>query len=504
MNIIKKSDFIESIASALQYISHYHSEDFILAMMRAFELEESAPAKDAIFQILSSSKLSAFGNRPICQDTGIVTVFIKQGMDIKWESDLSVEEMVNEGVRQAYLDTSNPLRASIVKDPINSRVNTKDNTPAITHISLVQGGNLEINIAAKGAGSENKAHLKMMNPSDNIVDYILDLIPKMGAGWCPPGVLGVGVGGTAEKAVLLAKESLLEPIDINNLIKSGASNKIEELRIELYTKINKLGIGAQGLGGLTTVLDVKIKDYPTHAASLPVAIIPNCAANRHIKFNLNGGGPVKLHAPNIDLWPKNNWQPSDDVLRVNLDNIKKSDVTNWSIGQNLLLTGKILTARDAAHKKLNELVKNNDPLPEGLELKNRFIYYVGPVDPVGDEVVGPAGPTTSERMDRYTDLMLSHFEIMGMIGKAERGDKTIESIKKHKATYLVAIGGSAFLVSQAIKSSRVVAFSEMGMEAIYEFEVVDMPVTVAVDSKGDSIHKVGAKKWKEILVKRDS
>ena len=438
----------------------------------------------------------------MCQDTGIVTVFIKQGMNIKWESDLTVEEMVNEGVRQAYLDKSNPLRASIVRDPINSRVNTKDNTPAITHISSVQGDGIEINIVAKGAGSENKAHLKMMNPSDNIVDYILDLIPKMGAGWCPPGVLGVGVGGTSEKAVLLAKESLLEPININDLIKSGASNKIEELRIELYEKINKLGIGAQGLGGLTTVLDVKIKDYPTHAASLPVAIIPNCAANRHIKFKLNGAGPVKLQAPNINLWPKNNWQPNDDVIKVNLDNIKKSDVKNWSIGQNLLLTGKILTARDAAHKKLNELVKNNNVLPEGLDLKNRLIYYVGPVDPVGDEVVGPAGPTTSERMDKYTNLMLSHFEIMGMIGKAERGEKTIQAIKKHQAVYLVAIGGSAFLISQAIKSSKIVAFPEMGMEAIYEFEVVDMPVTVAVDSNGKSIHKTGTKKWKEILLNR--
>ncbi|MGE4596923.1 MAG: fumarate hydratase [Methylophilaceae bacterium] len=502
MKVIKQEDFIESIASALQYISYYHSEDFILALTKAYEIEESEPAKDAMLQILSSSKLSAFGKRPLCQDTGIVIAFIKVGMNVRWDTNQGVEEMVNAGVSRAYLNESNILRASIVKNPLSNRINTKDNTPAITHISLVQGDGVEINIAAKGAGSENKAQLSMMNPSDSLVDYVLDLIPKMGAGWCPPGVLGIGVGGTAEKAVLLAKESLFEPINIHELIKVGPSNRTDELRLELYNKINKLGIGAQGLGGLTTVLDVKIKDYPTHAASLPVAVIPNCAANRHVHFKLDGKGPVQFKIPNLDLWPKVCWSPKENVTRVNINNIKKSDIANWKTGQSLLLSGKILTARDGAHKKLSALIKNKEPLPKGLNLKNRFIYYVGPVSPVAGEVVGPAGPTTADRMDRYTELMLGHFGILGMIGKAERGEETIQLIKKYQATYLIAVGGSAFLVSQAIKSSKVVAFSEMGMEAIYEFEVIDMPVTVAVDPKGRSIHQLGVRKWKEILVNR--
>ena len=501
MTIIKKNDFIESIANALQYISYYHSEDFILAMKRALEIERSTAAKDAILQILTNSKLAAYGNRPICQDTGIVTVFIKQGMDLRWDSDKTIEEMVNQGVRNAYLDKGNPLRASIVKNPISERSNTKDNSPAVVHVSLVPGGDLDISIAAKGAGSENKAVLGMLNPSDNIVDFILGEIPKMGAGWCPPGVLGIGIGGTADKAMVMAKESLFETIDIQELKKRGPSSKIESLRVELYEKINRLGIGAQGLGGLTTVLDVKIKDYPTHAASLPVAIIPNCAANRHIHFKMSGDGPVKLKPPNLEVWPKAEWSPKETSTRVNLDILQKKDLGKFKLGQSLLLTGKILTARDAAHKKLKELADNNQPLPDGLDLKNRFIYYVGPVDPVGNEVVGPAGPTTSSRMDKYSSLMLEDYEIIGMIGKAERGKEALESIKKNKAIYLIAVGGSAYLISQAIKSSKLIAFPELGMEAIYEFEVEDMPVTLAANTDGESLHEEGVKKWNAVLMK---
>ena len=501
MTIIKKNDFIESIANALQYISYYHSEDFILAMKRALEVERSTAAKDAILQILTNSKLAAYGNRPICQDTGIVTVFIKQGMDLRWDSDKTIEEMVNQGVRNAYLDKGNPLRASIVKNPISERLNTKDNSPAVVHVSLVPGGDLDISIAAKGAGSENKAVLGMLNPSDNIVDFVLGEIPKMGAGWCPPGVLGIGIGGTADKAMVMAKESLFETIDIQELKKRGPSNKIESLRVELYEKINLLGIGAQGLGGLTTVLDVKIKDYPTHAASLPVAIIPNCAANRHIHFKMSGDGPVKLKPPNLEVWPKAEWSPKETSTRVNIDTLQKKDLGKFKLGQSLLLSGKILTARDAAHKKLKELADNNQPLPDGLDLKNRFIYYVGPVDPVGNEVVGPAGPTTSSRMDKYSSLMLEDYEIIGMIGKAERGKEALESIKKNKVVYLIAVGGSAYLISQAIKSSKLIAFPELGMEAIYEFEVEDMPVTLAANTDGESLHEEGVKKWNAVLMK---
>lgn len=502
MTVIKQKDFEDSIESALQYISYYHSEDFILAMTKAYDMEQSSAAKDAILQILTSSKLSAFGNRPICQDTGIVTVFIKQGMDAVWKTSSTLEEMVNQGVRNAYTDKTNPLRASIVSDPLGKRINTKDNTPAITHISLVEGDAVEVIVAAKGGGSENKAHLSMLNPSDNLIDHVLKTIPSMGAGWCPPGVLGIGVGGTADKAMLLAKESLMDPINIHDLIKNGPHNKIEELRIDLYEKVNALGIGAQGLGGLTTVLDIKIKDYPTHAASLPVAIIPNCAANRHISFKLNGKGPAVHKPPNLDLWPKTSWKPQSDALRVNIDDLKKTDMAKWKIGQTLLLSGKILTARDAAHRKINDLISNGKPLPSGLSLLNRFLYYVGPVDAVGDEIVGPAGPTTATRMDKYTDLILSKCGVIGMIGKAERGVDAIASIKDNKATYLIAVGGAAFLISQAIKSSKVIAFPELGMEAIHEFEVQDMPVTVAIDSDGLSIHKEGAAKWRSHIINR--
>ena len=491
--MIKNKDITSSVADALQYISYYHSDDFIQAMTAAYELEQSKPAKDAMLQILTSSKLSALGKRPLCQDTGIVTIFVEVGMNAKFEGDEILEDLINQGVSQAYLNVDNPLRASIVMDPLGKRSNTKDNTPAVIHTRLVQGDKVSFRIAAKGGGSENKAHLKMMNPSDDIVSYILDLIPQMGAGWCPPGVLGIGVGGTAEKAVIMAKESLMDPINIQELIHRGATNKTEELRLELYTKINKLGIGAQGLGGLTTVLDVKIKDYPTHAASLPVAIIPNCAATRHIHFELDGSGPADLIPPKMNFYPKDEWQPNAESISVNINQITKHDLSKFKVGDTLLLSGKILTARDAAHKRIMSLIDNGQELP--VTIKDRFIYYVGPVDPIGDEAVGPAGPTTATRMDQFTEEMLNQ-GILGMIGKAERSQATVDLIQKHQATYMIAVGGAAFLVSKAIKKAKKIAFEELGMEAIYEFEVEDMPVTVAVDQNGRSIHTEGPKQWK--------
>lgn len=491
--MIKNKDIISSVADALQFISYYHSDDFIQAMTAAYELEQSKPAKDAMLQILTSSKLSALGKRPLCQDTGIVTIFVEVGMCAKFEGDQVLEDLINQGVSQAYLNVDNPLRASIVMDPLGKRSNTKDNTPAVIHTRLVQGDKVSFRIAAKGGGSENKAHLKMMNPSDDIVSYILDLIPQMGAGWCPPGVIGIGVGGTAEKAVIMAKESLMDPINIQELIHRGATNKTEELRLELYTKINKLGIGAQGLGGLTTVLDVKIKDYPTHAASLPVAIIPNCAATRHIHFELDGSGPADLIPPKMNFYPKDEWQPNAESISVNINQITKHDLSKFKVGDTLLLSGKILTARDAAHKRIMSLIDNGQELP--VTIKDRFIYYVGPVDPIGDEAVGPAGPTTATRMDQFTEEMLNQ-GILGMIGKAERSQATVDLIQKHQATYMIAVGGAAFLVSKAIKKAKKIAFEELGMEAIYEFEVEDMPVTVAVDQNGRSIHTEGPKQWK--------
>ena len=493
--MIKNKDITSSVADALQYISYYHSDDFIQAMTAAYEQEQSKPAKDAMLQILTSSKLSALGKRPLCQDTGIVTIFVEVGMNAKFEGDEILEDLINQGVSQAYLNVDNPLRASIVMDPLGKRSNTKDNTPAVIHTRLVQGDKVSFRIAAKGGGSENKAHLKMMNPSDDIVSYILDLIPQMGAGWCPPGVLGIGVGGTAEKAVIMAKESLMDPINIQELIHRGATNKTEELRLELYTKINKLGIGAQGLGGLTTVLDVKIKDYPTHAASLPVAIIPNCAATRHIHFELDGSGPADLIPPKMNFYPKDEWQPNAESISVNINQITKHDLSKFKVGDTLLLSGKILTARDAAHKRIMSLIDNGQELP--VTIKDRFIYYVGPVDPIGDEAVGPAGPTTATRMDQFTEEMLNQ-GILGMIGKAERSQATVDLIQKHQATYMIAVGGAAFLVSQAIKKAKKIAFEELGMEAIYEFEVEDMPVTVAVDQNGRSIHTEGPKQWKVV------
>lgn len=496
MTVIKQQDLIDSIADGLQYISFYHPPDFVRAMAAAYEREQSPAAKDAMAQILTNSRMAAEGHRPMCQDTGIVVVFLKVGMNVRWDTDQSLEDIVNEGVRRAYNDPDNPLRASIVSDPLGIRKNTGDNTPAVIHTELVAGNELEIIVAAKGGGSENKSKFAILNPSDDLVEWVVKTVPTMGAGWCPPGILGLGIGGTAEKAMLLAKESLMEPINIQELIARGPENRIEELRLEIYDKVNALGIGAQGLGGLTTVLDIKILDYPTHATSLPVAMIPNCAATRHVHFVLDGSGSVQLEPPRLEDWPDITWQAGENARRVDLDNVTAADVQTWRPGENLLLSGKLLTGRDAAHKRIATLFAEGKPLPKDVDFRNRFIYYVGPVDAVGGEVVGPAGPTTATRMDKFTDMMLEHTGLLGMIGKAERGPATVESIKKHKAVYLIAIGGAAYLVSKAIRSSKLIAFEELGMEAIYEFEVKDMPVTVAVDSKGESVHTTGPAEWR--------
>jgi fumarate hydratase, class I len=486
--IIKQEHLVESIHSSLQYISYYHSPDFIKAMVLAYEKETNLSAKNAISQILINSKLCALGKRPLCQDTGIVNVFIEVGMNVQWEAELSLEDMVNEGVRRAYNDPDNRLRASIVSDPLFSRKNTKDNTPAVIHTKFVQGDTLDITVAAKGCGSENKAKFSVLNPDDSLTDWVLKTIPKMGAGWCPPGMIGIGVGGTAEKAMLMAKSVLMEPIDINQIKDKIEHTEIETLRIDLFNKINKLGIGAQGLGGLTTVLDVKIKDYPTHAASLPVAMIPNCAATRHVHFTLDGTGVAELPEVDMNLYPDLEMDISK-YTKVDLNTLTHSQMQAWNIGDTLLLSGTIITGRDAAHKRLKRMIDSGEGLPKGVNFDNRFIYYVGPVDPVGDEVIGPAGPTTATRMDKFTDMMLENTGILGMIGKAERGDSTIQSIKKHKASYLIAVGGAAYLISKSIKKAKIVAFEEIGMEAIYELEVKDMPVTVAVDTDGENIHK---------------
>jgi len=497
MSQIKQKDLINSIANALQFISYYHGEDFIRAMTVAWEREESPAAKDAITQILVNSRMSAEGHRPLCQDTGIVVVFLKVGMNVQWQdATMSLEDMVNEGVRQAYSYPDNVLRASVMSDPLGERKNTQDNTPAVIHTQIVQGDTIEVQLAAKGGGSENKAKMVMLNPSDSLVDWVVETVPKMGAGWCPPGVLGIGVGGTAEKAALLAKQSLMQEIDIQELRERGAQNRVEELRLEIMDKVNSLGIGAQGVGGLTTVLDVKILDYPTHAASLPVCMIPNCAATRHAHFTLDGSGEAKLTPPDLSIWPDIAYEAGEKAQRVDLDKIKPEDVQSWQPGDVLLLSGKILTGRDAAHKRMTAMLDAGEELP--VSLKGRFIYYVGPVDPVGDEVVGPAGPTTSTRMDKFTEQMLSQTGLLGMIGKAERGSVAIDAIKKHKSVYLMAVGGAAYLVSKAIVDAKVLAFEEMGMEAIYEFTVKDMPVTVAVSSSGKSIHQTGPEQWKKI------
>ena len=486
--IIKQEHLIESIHSALQYISYYHSPDFINAMVSAYERETSQSAKNAIEQILINSKMCALGKRPICQDTGIVNVFVEVGMNVEWDAELSLEDMINEGVRRAYNEPDNRLRASIVSDPLFSRKNTQDNTPAVIHTKLVKGDKLDITVAAKGGGSENKSKFTVLNPDDNLTDWVLRTIPTMGAGWCPPGMIGIGVGGTAEKAMLMAKASLMESIDINDIKAKKNPNDVEQLRIDLFDKINELGIGAQGLGGLTTVLDVKINDYPTHAASLPVAMIPNCASTRHVHFSIDGSGVAELPEIDLSLYPDLEMDVSK-YKKVDLDSLTQSEMEEWNIGDTLLLSGTIITGRDAAHNRLKSMIENGEGLPDGVNFENKFIYYVGPVDAVRDEVIGPAGPTTATRMDKFTDLMLENTELLGMIGKAERGEATVESIKKHKASYLIAVGGAAFLISKSIKKAKVVAFEEMGMEAIYEMVVKDMPVTVAVDTDGDNIHK---------------
>ncbi len=496
MTLIRQDDFIDSIADALQFISYYHPTDFLKAMGKAWEREESPAAKDAMAQILVNSRMCAEGKRPICQDTGMVVVFLKVGMDVRWDSSMSITEMVDEGVRRAYAHPDNILRASMVTDPAGARLNTKDNTPAIVHTELVPGDGIEVKIASKGGGSENKTRFAILNPSASLVEWVLEQIPQMGAGWCPPGMLGIGIGGSAEKAMLMAKESLMEPIDIHELKSRGATNTVESLRLELYEKINALGIGAQGLGGLTTVLDVKISDFPTHATSLPVAIIPNCAATRHAEFTLDGSGPAVLTPPQPDDWPAVTWEASDDARRVDLNTLTKQDIAAWQPGDRILLSGKLLTGRDAAHKRIADLLQKGDPLPKGVDFHNRFIYYVGPVDPVRDEVVGPAGPTTASRMDKFSEMMLGQTGLIGMVGKSERGPSGIEAIKRHKAVYLMAVGGAAYLVSKAIRASRIIAFEELGMEAIREFEVVDFPVTVAVDSLGNSVHESGPAEWR--------
>ena len=495
MTVIRQADLIETVAAALQYISYYHPADYIAHLARAYEREQGAAAKDAIAQILTNSRMCAEGRRPICQDTGIVNVFLKIGMQVRFEGfSGSIEDAINEGVRQGYNDPDNKLRASIVADPHFERKNTKDNTPAVVHMSVVPGDTLEVTVAAKGGGSENKSKFVMLNPSDSLVDWVMKTVPTMGAGWCPPGMLGIGIGGTAEKAMLMAKEALMDPIDMYELLERGPQNKLEELRIELYEKVNALGIGAQGLGGLTTVLDVKIATYPTHAASKPVAMIPNCAATRHAHVVMDGSGPAYLDPPSLDLWPNVNWQPDyNKSTRVNLDTLTPAEVASWKPGQTLLLSGKMLTGRDAAHKRIQDMLAKGEKLP--VDFTNRVIYYVGPVDPVRDEVVGPAGPTTATRMDKFTEMMLAQTGLIAMVGKAERGPVAIEAIRKHQSAYLMAVGGAAYLVAKAIKGAKVLGFADLGMEAIYEFDVRDMPVTVAVDASGTSVHNTGPKEW---------
>ncbi|HRD96371.1 MAG TPA: fumarate hydratase [Rubrivivax sp.] len=492
---IRRADLVQSIAAALQYISYYHPADFIAHLARAYEREQSAAAKDAIAQILTNSRMCAEGRRPICQDTGIVNVFLKVGMDVRWEGfEQGLDAVVNEGVRQGYLNPDNVLRASVLDDPIFARKNTKDNTPAVLYTELVPGDKLEVTVAAKGGGSENKSKVAMLNPSDDIVEWVLKTVPTMGAGWCPPGMLGIGVGGTAEKAVLMAKQALMDDIDMHELLARGPASKLEELRIELYEKVNALGIGAQGLGGLTTVLDVKINTYPTHAAGKPIAMIPNCAATRHAHFVMDGSGPVYLDPPSLDLWPNVKWAPDYNKSRqVDLNTLTRAEVASWKPGDTLLLSGKLLTGRDAAHKRIQDMLAKGEKLP--VDFTNRVIYYVGPVDPVRDEVVGPAGPTTATRMDKFTEMMLAQTGLIAMVGKSERGPAAIAAIQKHQSAYLMAVGGAAYLVAKAIKAARVVGFADLGMEAIYEFDVKDMPVTVAVDATGISVHNTAPREW---------
>jgi fumarate hydratase class I len=496
MVTISRQDFIDSIRDALQYISYYHPPDFIRAMHAAYQSEQSPAARDAMAQILINSRLCAVGHRPICQDTGIVNVFLDIGMELRWDTDMDIEAMVNRAVHEAYTDPINPLRGSVVADPAGERRNTRDNTPAVIHMKVVPGASLGVTVAAKGGGSEHKARFAMLNPSDDLVAWVLEQVPGMGAGWCPPGMLGIGIGGTAEKAMLLAKEALLEPVTMHELKCRGPSTRLEELRLEIHDQVNALGIGAQGLGGLTTVLDVKIRDYPTHASSKPVALIPNCAATRHVHFSLDGTGPARLDPPDLTDWPVIDHDPGTQARRVHLDELDRDAISRWQPGETLLICGRLLTGRDAAHKRIVDLLERGESLPDGLDFRGRFIYYVGPVDPVGDEVVGPAGPTTATRMDKFTEPMLARTGLLGMIGKAERGPQALKTIARHGAVYLIATGGAAYLVSRAIRAARVLAFEELGMEAVYEFEVEDMPVTVAVDVHGNSIHESGPREWR--------
>lgn len=493
MTVIRQEDFIQSVADAFQFISYYHPADYIRDLYAAYQREESPAAKDAMAQILVNSRMAAEGHRPICQDTGIAIAFIRAGMDVRWDTKMSLEELVNEGVRRAYTDRDNPLRASMLADPDGKRKNTGDNTPGVTHVELVPGDKVEVIVAAKGGGSENKSKFAMLLPNDSIVDWVLSVVPTMGADWCPPGMLSLGIGGSPEKAMLMAKWAMMEPLNIHSLKTRGPSSRAEELRLEIYEKVNALGIGAQGLGGLSTVLDVKVVDYPTHAASKPVALLPNCAATRHVHFVLDGSGPAAIEPPSLDDWPRVAFDTSSS-RRVNLDSLTRAGVASWKAGERLLLSGKLLTGRDAAHKRMTEMLARGEKLP--VDFTNRFIYYVGPVDAVRDEAVGPAGPTTSSRMDRFVEPMLAHTGLIGMVGKSERGPAATESIRKHKAVYCIAVGGAAYLVSKAIRKSRVLAFADLGMEAIHEFEVKDMPVTVAVDSTGDAVHKSGPAEWR--------
>lgn len=494
MTMIRADHVIDSVADALQFISYYHPLDFIQAVNAAYEREESQAARDALAQILINSRMSAMGRRPICQDTGIVTVFVKVGMQVRWDdSGMSLSDMINEGVRRAYTHPDNVLRASILADPAGARKNTGDNTPAVIHYEIVPGNTLDFQVAAKGGGSENKSKMVMLNPSDSIVDWVVKTVPTMGAGWCPPGMLGIGIGGTAEKAAVMAKESLMDPVDIHELKARGPQSTTEELRLEIFEAVNNLGIGAQGLGGLTTVLDVKVKDYPTHAASKPVAMIPNCAATRHAHFILDGTGPALQQPPSLEDWPEITWDAGPNARRVNLDTLTHDEVMSWQPGETLLLNGTMLTGRDAAHQRICDMLNRGESLP--VDLAGKLIYYVGPVDPVRDEVVGPAGPTTATRMDKFTEQVLAETGLFAMVGKAERGPAAIDAIKKHKAAYLMAVGGAAYLVAQAIKRARIVAFDDLGMEAIHEFVVEDMPVTVAVDSQGTSVHQTGPAEW---------
>jgi len=498
MTVIRSEHLVQSVADALQFISYYHPRDYLQALGRAYDREQSPAAKDAIAQILTNSRLCAEGHRPICQDTGIVNVFLKVGMGVRFDFDGSLEDVINEGVRRAYLDPDNKLRASVLDDPQFARRNTGDNTPAVISVQLVPGGKVEVDVAAKGGGSEAKAKFAMLNPSDSVVDWVLKTVPTMGAGWCPPGMLGIGIGGTAEKAMLMAKQSLMEAIDMADIKARGPRDEYEELRIDLYDKVNALGIGAQGLGGLATVLDVKILHYPTHAANKPVAMIPNCAATRHAHFVLDGSGPAEFEVPSLGDWPKVTWTPDAGSTRVDLNSLSKKEIAGWKPGQRLLLSGKLLTGRDAAHRRIQDLLEKKQPLP--VDFTNRVIYYVGPVDPVREEVIGPAGPTTSTRMDKFTEMMLAQTGLIAMVGKAERGPLALDAIKKHKATYLMAVGGAAYLVARAIRKSRVLAFEDLGMEAIHEFEVKDMPVTVAVDANGTSVHNTGPAEWSKKII----